>query len=343
MKSLNLNREKCHSLIDGLKDTFQIEKTQKSENLISYKFIVTGEQPALLNIYENIDGTTTLQHKTGKNQDLSLKIAEKIVAECSIKEFRATSFYVKSIRDEDFNTIIEFLVENQNVIEQDNEDERGKRQITIRGKQGDKIVITKHSNNSFQVQGKPKLLFQEIIEILSDLMPFKDVIEQQLAFYEIELTSADIIGELQTRLPNSFDKLEDKLKTIIVPSLALSKMHIELDDYSAYAYPCLRGLEGIIKQIFINQGVTVFGREGFGTYFVKIKGKYVASDTLNDAISDIGVRDKLCKLYKYYNRHRHGLFHIDDIIVTSKIISLEEANNIITKTLELIDDCADHL
>lgn len=338
MKGLKLNREKLYEYISTeLSKDYQIQKECKPNNLTIFKFIATGIPNALLNVYENLDGTTTLHYKVGANQVLSKKIAEHLVTICEIKTFKSNSFYIKSIRDEDFDTLLSFLTENGNTIENDKTEQAGKRIIKIKGKQGDTITVTKHINNSFQVQGKPMLLFNEIMELLSELMPFKDIIEQQLSFYETNLTTADILGELENKLPTTHDLIEDKIKVILTPSLALAKIGVELDDYSAFAFPALRALEGIMKQIFKNRGI-VIPKEGFGEYIKCDGDNCVFTDKGKSIITDSGMQSKICKMYKYYKIHRHALFHVDGMVVTTKIISKHESDDIITKTLEIIED-----
>lgn len=340
MKKLNLNRELYHNHISNiLSQEFQYTVEDKPNNLKIVKFIKTGEKQAQLNIYENTDGTTTLHYAVGQNQDLSKRIAEEIVTVSSIKEFKAHSFYIKAIRDEDFDAFIDIIVEYGNEIENE-KSEGNKRVIALRGKQGDKIVVTKHSNNAFQVQGKPMLLFNEVIEVLSNFLAFDEIIQQQLKFYETNLTSADIRGELETKLPNICNLLEDKLKVIITPSLALQKIDVELEDYSAFAYPVLRSIEGLLKQIFLRYGKQVDYKEGFGEYLIKEKGIYILEEEFKKEIDNPAIESKICNLYKYYNIHRHSLFHVDDNIVNSKVISLQEANNIITTSLTVIDECS---
>ena len=143
MKKLNLNRESYQAYIaEELSQTYQHTIEQKPGNLKICKFLRTGEQQAQLNIYENLDGTTTLHYAVGPNQDLSRQIAEGIVQRSAIKEFKSHSFYIKSIRDEDFDALIEVICEYGNTIE--NETNVGnKRLIKFKGKQGDTIVVTK--------------------------------------------------------------------------------------------------------------------------------------------------------------------------------------------------------
>lgn len=343
MKKLNLNRENYKNYItNDLSKIYQYTIEEKPNNLKICKFLKTGEKQAQLNIYENIDGTTTLFFAVGQNQELSKKIAEEIVGISAIKDFKSHSFYIKAIRDEDFVALVEIIVEYGNTIEEEITDGK-KRVIKIRGKQGDKIVVTKHSNNAFQVQGRPMLLFNEIIEVLSEFMAFEEIIEQQLSFYETNLTTADIRGELEAKLPNSFHLIEDKIKVIITPCLALQKIVIELEDYSAFAYPSLRAIEGILKQIFLKNNKTIEYKEGFGKFIVKDNGNYVLESDFDKEVNNPGISSKICKLYKYYNIHRHSLFHIDEDIISSKVISLQEANNIITTSLTIIDDSYDCL
>ncbi|PDS21727.1 type II toxin-antitoxin system RnlA family toxin [Flavobacterium branchiophilum] len=339
MKKLNLNRKSYQNHIENiLSKECQYTVENKPNNLKIFKFIKTGEKQAQLNIYENNDGTTTLQYSVGQNQELSKKIAEEIVTVSAIKVFKSQSFYIKAIRDEDFEAFVELVTEYGNVIENDKEENK-KRIIAFRGKQGDKIVVTKHSNSAFQVQGKPMLLFNEIIEILSEFLTFDEIIQQQLEFYESNLTTADIRGELETKLPNICNLLENKLKVIITPSLALQKIVVELEDYSAFVFPILRAIEGVLKQMFLKFGKEIDYKNGFGEFIIKENGSYKFEAEFNKTLNNSSFESKICNLYKYYNIHRHSLFHIDDDIVNSKVVSLQEANNIISTSLTVIDDC----
>ncbi|MCB5981798.1 type II toxin-antitoxin system RnlA family toxin [Flavobacterium psychrophilum] len=325
-----------------LSKIYQFTIDEKPNNLLVCKFIKTGDNLAQLNIFENNDGTTTLHYAVGQNQELSKKIAEEIVSISAVKDFKSHSFYIKSIRNEDFETVLEIIIDYGNTIEDKIEDGK-KTIIKVKGKQGDRIVLTKHSNNAFQVQGRPMLLFNEIIEVLSDFMAFEEIIEQQLSFYETNLTTADIRGELEAKLPKSFHLIEDKIKVIFTPCLALQKIAIELEDYSAFAYPSLRALEGILKQIFLKFNKKINYKEGFGEYILKQNNVYYLESNFDKELNNSATGIKICNLYKYYNIHRHSLFHIDDDIISSKVISSHEANNIITASLSIIDECYDCL
>ena len=67
MKKLNLNRENYQNYItNDLAQIYQHTIEQKPGNLKICKFLKTGEKQAQLNIYENLDGTTSLYYALDK-------------------------------------------------------------------------------------------------------------------------------------------------------------------------------------------------------------------------------------------------------------------------------------
>ncbi len=337
MKGLNIDRDKIGKVLNESYSTkYDITLDEKPNNLWVYKFKGTGFPTAILNIYFLNEGTTTLHYKVGANQELSFEIANFIVDNCSIKEFKSNSFYLKSIRDIDFETILEYLA-LENETESDNTSDKG-RVVKIKGKQGDKITLHHFSNGAFQAQGKPRMIFNDVIAILSEIMPFKDIVNSQLDFYETNLTANDILGELETRLPISSKYLLDKVKSILSPSLALKKFVVELDDFSAFAFPVLRGLEGVLKQIYFDNGI-VIGKDGFGDYLqIDSRGNNVSlTNSTTSKINCAKTQKAICDIYSFYNYNRHSLFHMDGTIVTSRILNRTEAESIINNALNLIE------
>jgi hypothetical protein len=337
LKKINLNRALILPTIEAyVGESTNITFIEKAVGFHIYSFLQTGKDQASLNVYYNSNGTTTLQYKTGKNQDWSLEIAQDIVANCSVKEFNANSFYLKAIRDEDFEVVLEFLVQECGAVITSDKEQKNGRHLKLQGSQGDTMVINHFKNKAFQAQGKPRMLFHDTIMILSDLLPFKDIINTQLEFYETNLTSADIIGELENRLPVSGASLDDKIKSVISPSLALRKTDIALTDYSAFAFPMLRGLEGVMKQIFSSKGVNVT-KEGFGAFFDN-NGISVTFKTSTKALIKCAKHEKaLCDMYSYYSNQRHTIFHMDTTVSTSKILDRTEAEHIINTGINVIE------
>ena len=337
-KKLNINRALIQETVEAYVGTStNITIVEKPGNLFVYKFLQTGKAEATLNVYYVKGGATTLMYKTGKNQEWSLEIAQNILENCAIKEFNANSFYLKAIRPEDFDVVLEFLVEECSAVVLTDEQVPNGRQVKLEGVQGDNLILNHFKNNAFQAQGKPRMLFHDTIMILSDLLPFKDIIDKQLEYYETNLTSTDIIGELENRLPVSGSQLNDKIKSVISPSLALKKTDIELTDYSAFAFPMLRGLEGVMKQVFADKGINIT-KEGFGAHFDN-KGISVTFNNSTKAIVKCLKHERaLCNMYSYYHNQRHTIFHMDSTVATSKILDRAEAEHIINTGINVIED-----
>lgn len=343
MKGLSLNRNKIEDVLnENLSDKYTISKEGKPNGLIVYKFTGTGIKPASLNIYFINEGTTTLQYKTGANQELSFDIASLIKEKCSIKEFKSNSFYLKAIRKVDFETILEFLVEDQNTILSDEVVKNG-RKVRVQGIQGDGITLFHYSNDAFMIQGKPRMLFNDIVVLLSEMMPFKDIIEKQLEFYETNLTAADIVGELENRLPISGKYLEDKIKIVFSPSLAVSKIIIELDDYSFFAFPALRGLEGVLKQIFKENDIIINSKDGFRDYIHNRGVNTILSDLSKEKIKCQKTENAICEIYSFYNSQRHSLFHMEGTVINSRTLTFQEATHLINFTINLIESSFDSM
>ena len=335
MKSLTLDRAKIESIIGEHFPEYNIRREDKPNNLYIYKLDSSTSKTASLNVYYNTDGTTTLMYKTGANQELSYSIAQVIVENCSITQYKIDSFYIKSIREEEVITILDFLVEDGGDVFENKPFAQGTK-YKIRGSQGDEITVHHYSNQAMMIQGKPRKLFSDVIVLLGELLPFKDVIEQQLKFYNINVTSADAIGELENRMPEAGKYLEDKLKTILSPCLVFKKIDVALDDYTAFAFPVLKGLEGVLKQIFRDYGIVVT-KDGFGDL---IENKAIQVKLIGEAkekIKNSQIASEICGLYSFYSAQRHPLVHVDGLIATTKTLSRGEALNLIDTALNLIE------
>jgi hypothetical protein len=138
------------------------------------------------------------------------------------------------------------------------------RQYKITGKQSDTLTFNLYNSKKLLIQGKPLLLYSETIEILSELFDYRDIINAQLKTVQINITVDEVVSELKVLMPNSYRFIGDKLISIISPALALNKLDIDLNDYSCFAFPALRGLEGYIKILFSNKASITIGKDGFG-------------------------------------------------------------------------------
>ena len=144
----------------------------------------------------------------------------------------------------------------------------------------------------------------------------------------IDLVYKPIESGLPSNYPNS-------IKRLIKQSTINLKYYIESEEYSQYAFPALKALEGHIKYLIkvaggqVGQQFNQFNKTSGGTYC------FVSS------LTDPSKKTSIENCYNYYKSQRDTSFHFGEIIgstdSTRLITSKEEADEIIKKCLDLIN------
>lgn len=339
-KNLQLDTDRISGAISvfvGEMGTFSVNE---KKGLQQYEYTTSNQTKGKLNVYIKNDGTVTLT-PTGKNQDTSRELATHIKNSCKFPRVGSNNIVLESFSQENLNTVIDFLicVKEASIIEEN--EIIGGIQYKFKGIRSDLLTFTYYSKGKLMIQGKPLALFHDSLEILYEV--FEDraqVIKAQLAVYDIENVDPDEIkSELKEVLSYSYDSLEEKVRDIISPSLVLRRANVELTDYTCLVFPILKGLEGVLKQLFNKNNVNV-GTNGFGEYIHNDRSTNTV--TLNtrgqNSISSNKERQAICRLYKHYIQRRHTAFHVDGLVNSTRIMTEQDARDIINSTLELIDD-----
>ena len=112
---------------------------------------------------------------------------------------------------------------------------------------------------------------------------------------------------------------------------------MESEEYSQYAFPALRALEGHMKYLITRAGGTV-GRRFSGFNKDAVTGDYIYTDSLTDTRQ----KSQIEKCYNYYKAVRDTVFHFGDIMgstdSTRMLETKAEADEIITKCFSLIGE-----
>ncbi|NLD35868.1 MAG: hypothetical protein GX654_03280 [Desulfatiglans sp.] len=336
-KKLNLDRNKIDGTIQECAGLDEKPKPQQKGNGYHYTIMKNGKEVKFI-IYLNGDGTTTLT-PAGKNTVLSIEILEFIVGRCLITEKKHFELSFKSVPDENFDQLLAFLCEDRNA-EVVNDDVRtNQRIIKIKSQFSDEITLTYYSNKTVLVQGKPLSLYVDVKLFFYETLSLEEVVEKESEEYNIDIKVNDIRHEFVQLMPNAYPYLEEKVIKVITPSLSLLKLNIQLEDYSSFVFPVLKGLEGYIKQILRDKGSDNSVR------FVSSLGCLFKPriDELQDfAKLDIAC-DKTCevieKSYSYWKSKRHPYFHMDrHIEMTPILYKKEDAEAIVYETLTLIEE-----
>jgi|GEM_PF-1506183 len=340
-KNLNIDRNKIDETIHEWAGLDNKPEPLKKGAGAHYCITKDGREVRLIMYFKN-DGTTSIDPTAGKNRELSKELAEYIKDKCLITERKSFSLVFKDVSDEDFSLLLEFLTKELggNVTEDNRSDTR--RLLRVKGPLKDEIVITYYNNKTVLVQGKPLNLYIEIKLFFYEILSFEQVVKTEADTYKVDLDVEEIRHELESYLPTAFSFLNDRLIRILTPSLSLTKLDIQMEDYSSFAFPALRGLEGYIRQLLKFKGNDdgVKNANKLGSLFKEDVNDY---SWLQDfAKSDIDC-DATCsaleKSYNFWKSKRHPYFHVDKHIQMTPIIwNKRDAEAIIHEALTLIEE-----
>lgn len=332
-KNLYLNQENFDIILNKYPNITSFTKDIKSK-LTQYTIII-NERKVLLNVYFKEDGTTTINPSVGKEQELGKDIASFLKEKLSYSNIEQVNFSTKNIPDEVFTLLKEYLVECEIYEKLINEVNGKKTKHTSKYK--DSITITRYNNGNTQFQGKPLYVFSEIRKFLIDILEIKEIIDFENEVYKVAINIDDIQEELSTILPNSYSYICTTTQKMLSSALTLKKIDIELEDYTAFAFPALRGLESYLKIIFHEKNINMEGNRF--NHFDKNHGKYILKNEYKTQINCNETINCIEKCYNYLSVNRHPLFHASSISTTSRILtSKNEAISIVDTIFKLIEE-----
>ncbi|WP_250255825.1 type II toxin-antitoxin system RnlA family toxin [Chryseobacterium sp. Marseille-Q3244] len=341
-KKINLKRETIEDAIKDYNSAYVID-IKGDTNCIKYHISENGIVVSKINVYPLTSGKTTVSWQECQNQTLSEAISEHIVKCCKYSEQLNTSIYIKKLEDSELADLLDFL-ENfcdatlENTINLPN----GK-QYKIKSIYGDYVSINHFTNGAFNVQGTSGLMKSQVIEGLSKYLTYNDIVEATLDSVKIdELDKTEIEKLFEARFPVTNSMISDTTKCIIMPVFLTERLDVAdkgIGDFSFMVFPIFRGLEGCIKELFINNGISV--GNNIGQQFQESSdGTYILQQRHKATINNEKIVESLEKMYNFHKNNRHALFHVDDTIISTRLISdIEIAKSSINETAELIEGC----
>lgn len=198
------------------------------------------------------------------------------------------------------------------------------------------VTLFKTGKHSLLVQGKNDYLFQVIATTIVELDDDCKV-EQILGnAYRISIKKdvvEKIFKPIELGLPSNYPA---GIKRLLKQASINLNYYIESEDYSQYAFPALRALEGHIKYLISNAGCSV-GHQFSCFNRANPADPYVFTATL----SDVTKKGCIETCYNYYKSQRDTSFHFGDIIgmtdATRFMATKQEADEVILKCIELIN------
>lgn len=337
-KKQKLNRNIIPQTIVGYLGHEITPIVRKNANCDIYRYNIDSE--SMLDIYYNTDSTTTLCC-VGKKAEIAEIIAQEIINNCSLtlpNPIRA--LYLKGFSQEKLEVVLQNIKNTGCNITILSDTEIAKRyEVTNTYNENIKIHYFP-STGALNIQGKGYSVYNSILSSFDTFISLEEVIESNLLANNIEnITTSELVEAMKKAFPNSYPFLNGVIANIISSSFFLTKIeNEELPDYSWMIFPILRGLEGVIKKFLLLSGIRV--NKTFGEVFEPIshgatiyKIKDCHSITINNRTHCASIE----KCYNYLVANRHGIFHINSAINTTRQINREEAIEIFNELVELIE------
>lgn len=316
-----------------------LRSRRQTKNAMQYimSFPGTAISPAMLIVYYNNDGTTTLNSSQGKNPEFSAKWAESVASSTEAVLYDTSNLYFSSIGEDQFDYLKEYLSECNTT-------------YTIKavpngcmysfcGEYGEMLFATRYTNGAIRFQGHPSITFNNAITALADIYPSDVILVELTTYYKLDYKRDDLENELYNVCPNLVGKLSNDVVNAILPSIGLQRaIPTGLTDYSYLCYPVLRGLEGIIKTIFKDKGEIIPARNSFGGLLNYDENLRVASvePAKEGLFTDAVEKSRVECLYALLRQQRHRLFHFDQM--SPILLSKDDAKDILEETLKTIND-----
>lgn len=159
-----------------------------------------------------------------------------------------------------------------------------------------------------------------------------DIVNSINSFHDVNVKTNEVRNDMEVLMPRAYGNIDETILKLLSPSISLRKVNIDLEDYSCYAFPALRALEGYIKYLFGLKGITI------GYTFGNIFNGDVLTSQIAARIGDTTFQNELERLYVYFKGNRHVIFHTEQILIGTRLIEdKHEADEIINTVLNLIE------
>lgn len=245
-------------------------------------------------------------------------------------------FRINNITNSEFETIIEILdeIDNKIAVTSNRDSQKTIYKIT-HGSMTVTASVFSGGQRFLLLQGKNNDLYKLITSTIVELTDKASV--------ETLIQNAYRIKVDRDALNRRFEPVEQSLppgypsgiKRLVKQSIINLTQNFDSEDYSQYAFPALRALEGHIKYLIIEAGGTP-GRQ-FNCFN---KDSSTNLYFVNTPFADGSKNASIAKCYNYYKSRRDTLFHFGDIIGptdnTHFLSSKSDADKIIQDCIELI-------
>jgi len=317
--------------------------TEKKE---IYELGKMGIEKARFEIYHLQDGKTTFHPRVGKNQILSVELAMHLLGKANVSEGHIT-YVLNGYAVTDIEPVIQLMTEKKH---SNGESFFCFEKIGIQGGYRfviqnvfyqDKLSVSIYNTGRVVIQGLPLSCYEEFVFQMSALLNAEGLAkvisktdESAIQLVEQRVIESTLAGIFE----DSYSKIPQSIKNMLISGSTLRSIKVKLPDYTCMVFPDLRAIEGVIKNIlFIND---VDCDDKIGEIFEYIsQHNYKVKAEFESQLPNKILRSALADAYSFYHKHRHGLFHMNDEVGSSRTItSLTTAIGLTDDIYKLIKD-----
>ena len=303
-----------------------------------YKHYIDDKSGIIFIEFNKVSG-----HSNNKYNDRADKLAKSAVFENKIiRDLDGNSGYIISpVNENNIDDLLAKLKDEYHGIDFFSAENGNKKSWTVMFG-AEKTQITLFNNIKMTVQGKKNNLFQIITTEVIETLQCGDFIQVLKSAYGISIDRVKVDDDFNSKLPTiSQGNLPTNIVTLLKQAIINLNNPARNDtEFSMFAFPALRALEGILKYNLTNCGIAMQSYNF--NMFECVNGVYKLKPEFTGTIS----RDSITKLENCYNHlhnNRHTLFHFGIIIGgadanTRLLSSKAEADSIIRDTLKVIDE-----
>jgi hypothetical protein len=346
-KELNLNRKEIGGVINAFAETnsLMVRGIADKPGSPGLRVVVgkPGIDDATVDIFFLQTGCSTIQYKTGRNQELGKALADALYETIHPDEFQSVNLVLKGIYLDDIKLLVSELTEaaDADIFISDCAEKNKSTLWKLQSKSNqDEIAVTHHgSTNKLQIQGRPLSCYKQLTYLITDIL---DLTALECVLFKKDDNRSEVIRPevaeefLSVKLGGAVTRIPGVTKKLLVSALCVRLASPQLPDYCMLLYPELRSLEGAIRQKLAEKGMEK-QEDTFGLFFERSGGQFVLREKYHDLVNDARMVRVLGAAYGFFNRHRHTLFHMEALVDGSRMIT--DFNQL----LALADTAYEHL
>ncbi len=332
--SNSYSKIKIYHDYEGIRAWISGEWQAKSDIAKDYQTIYTKKFAGVLDVtFCKVEG-----HSNNKYNELADSLAKNALFDGKRVSIKGDNWYtISSCGEDDIVPVIDLMERDfKGAITCDRNDNDPHKVIYKLKYLSDTLTVSIYTTKTLLVQGRHSYLFQVFLTYLNELLAIEP--DSILAnAYRKYIDKNEITKDVNSLCPIVPSDWPPSLQKLIRQSVINLKHYAEAEDYTQYAFPALKALEGYIRYILKQNGYISLTKDGFNCFQ---KDTHSEGYLLAIPISNTATKNKIEACYNYYKKWRHSLFHFGDIIgdtdSTKTLKAKGEADEIIKECLHLI-------